>query len=210
MGPAVGIMLLAAGTTGAEPPRPSLLTLSRAQPEPPADEARLLPQLAPLDRESDPFGVKGTSRFSFGLRGARDFEQNFDTSLFIQRTWFVVDDVEIGVEAAAWWIFQEDDTNAVSASLITRYHFYQGRSLSAFVEGNVGLFLAGDSVPDNGTSFDLLPRLGAGLTIPLDHEGTRLITGIHWHHISNARINGEARNPSRDAVGFYVGISVAL
>ncbi len=154
------------------------------------------------------YGVRGSRRFSAGLRGAQDFEDNTDTSLFAQQTWFVVDDVEIGVEGAAWWIFQDDDTWGISSSLVVRYHFYQEPRFSAYVEGGIGLFIAADNVPDEGTSFGLMPRVGAGTSFLIDERDTRLLLGIHWHHISNARLNGEARNPSRDGVGVYAAVSV--
>ncbi|MEO1535581.1 MAG: acyloxyacyl hydrolase [Planctomycetota bacterium] len=154
------------------------------------------------------YGVAGSARFIAGFRGAQDFEENTDVSLFAQQTWFVVDDVEIGAELAGWWIFQDDDTWGVSSSLVVRYHFYQQPTWSVFAEGGIGLFIASDNVPDEGTSFGFMPRIGVGTSMRIDDRDTRLMLGIHWHHISNARLNGEARNPARDAVGFYAGISV--
>jgi hypothetical protein len=156
----------------------------------------------------DGFGVRNSSRFLFGARGARDFDDNTDASLFVQQTWFVVDDVEIGYEGAAWWIFQGDDTFGFSASLVARYHFLQRARFSLFAEGNIGVLVAADTVPEDGTSFDFIPRLGAGATFPVSADGTRLVVGFHWHHISNARINGEARNPARNAPALYVALSV--
>ena len=186
-----------------------------------ADERRsLLSPLEPIWQPETPsaetappppaFGIAGAGRFIAGLRGAQDFEENTDVSLFAQKTWFVVDDVEIGVEGAGWWIFQEDDTWGVSSSLVVRYHFYQQRTWSMFAEGGIGLFIAADNVPDDGTSFGFMPRVGVGTTIRIDDRDTRLMLGIHWHHISNARLNGEARNPARDAVGLYAGVSVPI
>ena len=168
------------------------------------------PPIGPSPTIDTKFGVGGSRRFSAGLRGAQDFEDNTDVSLFAQQTWFVVDDVEIGVEAAGWWVFQDDDTWGVSSSLVTRYHYYHGHKISLYVEGSIGLFIAADNVPDEGTSFGFMPRIGAGTSVLIDDKDTRLLVGVHWHHISNARLNGEARNPSRDGVGIYVAVSVPI
>ncbi len=195
------IALLAAAPAIAEDaPRPSMLTPL---------EPVALP--SPDDRSRPPtFGIAGTARFAAGIRGAQDFEENTDISLFVQQTWFVVDDVEIGAELAGWWIFQDDDTWGASSSLVVRYHFYQQPYWSVFAEGGIGLFIASDNVPDEGTSFGFMPRVGVGTSVRIDDRDTRLMVGLHWHHISNARVNGEARNPARDAVGLYAAVTVPI
>lgn len=197
-------MLLAAAPAFADgADRPSLLTPMEPIWQPDAQTEQVAPP-------PQAYGIAGGGRFIAGLRGAQDFEENTDISLFAQKTWFVVDDVEIGVEAAGWWIFQEDDTWGVSSSLVVRYHFYQQQRFSLYGEGGIGLFIAADNVPDDGTSFGFMPRIGFGTSIQIDNRDTRLMLGMHWHHISNARLNGEARNPSRDAVGFYAAVSVPI
>lgn len=196
--------------------RRSLLDAPRPiwQPEADAPAPELQPDLQIEPTQQSPrhptFGIAGTARFTAGIRAAQDFEANTDVSLFTQQTWFVVDDIEIGAELAGWWIFQDDDTWGASSSLVVRYHFYQQPNYSVFFEGGIGLFIASDNVPDDGTSFGFMPRAGFGTSIRIDDSDTRLMLGIHWHHISNARLNGEARNPSRDAVGFYAGLSVPV
>ena len=143
----------------------------------------------------------------FGSTLANDLTGNTDINLHAQWTTFIVDDFEIGIEGAVWAIFQGDNTIALSTSAVMRYHFYQGTRFSFFAEAGLGLMAAADTVPDMGTSFNFMPRLGGGFTYRLDDIGsTRLIAGLRWHHISNARITGEARNPSRDAPGFYAGV----
>ncbi len=153
------------------------------------------------------FGKADTQTFSFGTMASPDFMGHYDQSVFAQYTYFIVDDFEVGVEGAFWGFFQEDDTVGVSTSLVMRYHFYQAERWSAFAEAGMGLMIAGDNVPDEGTSFNLMPRLGAGITWRMFEDSpTRLITGLRWHHISNARITGEEANPARDALGLYVGL----
>lgn len=198
-------VLTLTGPALADTGRRSLLDVPSPQTQP---EGRIAGAVDELIHPTPHYGRRDASQLVVGVRSARDFENHTDTSLFAQRTWFVVDDVEIGVEAAAWWIFQTDDTWGISSSLVTRYHFYHGERTSYFVEGGIGLFLAADNVPDNGTAFGFMPRIGAGTAIRLNDTDTRLLLGLHWHHISNARLNGEARNPSRDGVALYAALSV--
>jgi len=153
------------------------------------------------------YGAKKTQHLMFGSMIGPDIDGHVDTNIHGQYTYFVIDDFEVGVEAAFWAIFQNDDTVGVSTSLVMRYHFYQAQRWSAFGEIGMGMILTGDDVPDTGTSFNLMPRVGAGVTYKLfDDSNTRLITGLRWHHFSNARISGEKSNPARDAPGLYVGL----
>jgi len=154
-----------------------------------------------------PFGSQDTQHLTFGSMVAPDFKGHVDVSIHGQYTYFVVDDFEVGVEAALWGFFQDDNTAGLSTSLVMRYHFFQAERWSAFAEAGMGLMVAGDDVPDTGTSFNLMPRLGAGVTWQISEDSsTRLITGLRWHHISNARIKGEEDNPARDGPGLYVGL----
>ncbi len=154
-----------------------------------------------------PFGSQDTQHLMFGSMVGPDFRGNVDVSVHGQYTYFVIDDFEVGVEAAFWGFFQDDSTVGVSTSLVMRYHFYQAERWSAFAEAGMGVMAAGDDVPDTGTSFNLMPRFGAGLTWQMfEDSSTRLITGLRWHHISNARMKGEEDNPARDGPGLYVGL----
>ena len=157
-----------------------------------------------------PYGVMGSRNLAFGLRTARDFDSNQDTALFAQYSYFIADDVEVGIEGAAWLIMQRDDTAAVSFSILGRYHFYQQPKYGFFVDTALGVMLSGDSVPDAGTGFNLMPRVGIGMTYKINEGGARLIYGLHWHHISNARLDGAEGNPARDAVGVYITLALPI
>ncbi len=178
--------------------------VSFEQPDTETSEAVDLETLASSARA---FGTKDTEHWMVGTTVAPDFFGHTDVNIHGQYTYFLIDDFEVGVEAGLWAIFQDDDTVGISSSLVMRYHFYQAERWSAFGELGMGLILTGDDAPDTGTSFSLMPRVGAGITYRLfDDSTTRLIAGLRWHHISNARIRGEANNPARDAPGLYMGL----
>lgn len=154
-----------------------------------------------------PYGVAGTTHWTVGLRSARDLDSDQDTSLYGQYTYFIADDVEVGVEVGAWLILQRNDTVGASFSFIGRYHFFQQPSYSIFVDTALGAMLAGERVPDSGTSFNLMPRVGIGMTSSIGDGGARLVYGLHWHHISNARLGGAENNPARDGLGLYFSVA---
>jgi hypothetical protein len=68
-------------------------------------------------------------------------------------------------------------------------------------------------VPDGGTGFDFLPRVGIGFTkafsdsVDGESRGPRWMVGVRYHHISNGRIASDSRNPARDAVCVYAAIT---
>lgn len=155
------------------------------------------------------WGSEGSEWWTFTAGGAADFADSHDLKLGAGYTTFVVDDVEFTVEAGLWYFDQPgDDAVGASGSMIFRWHFINEQSWSLFADAGIGMMVASDNVPDGGTGFDVLPRFGLGATMQLDDAGTRAQVGFHWHHISNARIHGEDRNPSRDGLMLYAGIIV--
>lgn len=153
------------------------------------------------------YGSRGDEHITVLSIFAPNLSGEFDTGLTVQYTNFIIDDFEVGVEGTLWGFFQDDSTAGLSTSLVMRYHFFQAQRWSAFAEAGMGVLLAGDDVPDEGTSFNFMPRFGGGVTWRIFEDSpTRLMAGLRWHHISNARIKGETDNPARDAPGLFVGL----
>lgn len=174
-----------------------------AVPTPDQDDHTALSTAGPRLR----FGQPGYRSWTIGTGWAPDFEGSLDANLHASLNWFLIQDVEFSLEGAAWHFNQPgDNEGGGSLSIVFRWHFLNKESWSLFADAGIGALLATGDVPDGGTSFDLLPRLGAGATFRLDDQDTRLIVGVRWHHISNARINGDDENPSRDAPMLYAGL----
>ncbi len=160
-------------------------------------------------KPAQPYGSEGTEWILFGGGAAYDLSNNTDININIGYSRFLVDDVEWLLELGAWYHSQEgDDAASLNPLMEFRWHFYNQDKTSLFVNLGIGMFFATDNIPDKGTGFDFSPRAGIGLTHQIAEDGTRLITGIRWHHISNARIAGEFRNPSRDAPMVYVQFAI--
>jgi hypothetical protein len=155
----------------------------------------------------EPFGSEGSQWLTVGTGVASDFESATDWNLHLAWSIFLVKDVEFALEGAGWYFNQPgDNTGGVSGSFLFRWHFVNTGAWSVYADAGIGLLGAFDEVPDGGTSFDFLPRLGVGLTRQISDDGTRLQVGLRWHHISNARINGDEDNPSRDGAMLYAGV----
>ncbi len=182
-----------------EPPAPAAVGLNPEQEAPPVLDM-------PAAR---PFGAQGTRWAVFGAGVAIDGDDSTDLGGFAQMTWFIVDDVELGGEAGVWHFQQRgEDAAGGSLSALIRWHFVNEGRLSLFVDGGIGMLGATDDVPEGGTELNFMPRAGVGATWrPWDGE-MRLLLGLRWHHISNARSSGAEDNPSRDGAMLYVGLGV--
>ena len=209
------ITLSGADTPAAAPPaqaaaspEPSLRldTSSGVASEVQAQKAVDVQQLARSTR----YGEAGSRWWTVGAVYANDFNDVNDVNLHGAFSQFLADDFEFAVEAAGWYFDQPGtDTGGVSGSMIFRWHVLHADDYdwSVFADVGIGLLAAFDDVPDGGTSFNFLPRLGGGFTKAIGDSGARLMVGARWHHISNARIFGNDRNPSRDALAGYVAIT---
>ncbi|MEQ9094669.1 MAG: acyloxyacyl hydrolase [Phycisphaerales bacterium] len=132
-----------------------------------------------------------------------------DQGLTLSYNRFLVDDIEWFLEGGLWSFYDKgaDAAFGLSATLGFRWHFVARENWSLFADIGIGVLGTTDHVPPDGTSFNFMPRAGLGFTRQLD-ENVRLIGGVRWHHISNARTRGDSRNPARDAPQLYVGLVV--
>lgn len=172
-------------------------TASEADGEPPAGVGR------------PPFGSAGTEWLHFGVGVGHDFDENTDTAITGAYSRFLAEDVEWLLELSGWYHSQKgDDALSLNPAMEFRWHWWKSERTSAFLNVGIGVLGATDNVPDMGSGFNFTPRAGAGLTHQVRPDGTRLVAGLRWHHISNARIYGEERNPSRDAPLVYLHLAV--
>lgn len=112
-------------------------------------------------------------------------------------TTFVAENIQIGGEASLWY-FQQPGDNSFGGSLgfVLRWHFVNTGRWTVFADTGIAIMAASEDTPRGGTNVNFMPRAGLGFTRQLTDGGTRLEVGLGWHHISNARINGDDENPS--------------
>lgn len=184
---------------------PLALRLAAApQPEPPPADPT--PDTIEARARELAYADAGSQWLTFGAAAADDFAGATDVNLHVAWSRFLVDEVELSFELGAWY-FDQPGPNAfgVNPNMVFRWHLFRGESWTFYHDAGIGVLLASDTVPDGGTNFDFMPRLGVGVTYGLDAD-TRLQLGLRWHHISNARIHGDGSNPARDGLLLYFGI----
>ncbi|RMH12039.1 MAG: acyloxyacyl hydrolase [Planctomycetota bacterium] len=157
------------------------------------------------------FGLAGQTRLTIGTGVAFDLEQDDDSTDFnLNVAWsrFVVDDFEIRLELGGWYFDQEPDAAwGINPNFVLRWHLVNKNRWSIYTDAGIGFALTSDDVPAGGTSANFTPRAGVGLTHAIGTSANRLELGVRWHHISNARLTGDANNPDRDGIMGYAGIS---
>lgn len=175
-----------------------------AQDDPPATDP------APPRKTFKPYGLP--DQWWIGLGGGIAYGQTegdgaVDGRLTITTSVFLVEDLEFLMDWSLWGFAQEgSDTVGASWSFLFRIHFPfdDDKTTTFFIDGGVGAMIAADEVPATGTNLNFLPQIGLGLSHQLGDGPARLVGGVRWHHISNARIDGEDRNPSRDGAMLYL------
>jgi hypothetical protein len=156
------------------------------------------------------FGQKGYRRATIygGIGVGLENEDAIDTEIALALGWFVAPAFEVQGELSTWAFFQEgDDAVGLSPAIVFRWHFLMRERWSVDFNAGIGPVFSSDVVPEAGTGVNFMPRIGFGFTHEIGARGARLHTGIRWHHISNARINGEVRNPDRDGVLAEFGVT---
>ncbi|MGD1916836.1 MAG: acyloxyacyl hydrolase [Phycisphaerales bacterium] len=154
------------------------------------------------------FGEEGFDSWVVGFSTATDAKA-FDQGFTFSYNRFIVDDSEFLLEAGLWNFYEQGGESAfgLSAGIGFRWHFVCRERWSIFADAGISLLGTTDTVPAGGTGCNFMPRAGVGFTHQID-ENIRLIGGLRWHHISNARTRGDDRNPSRDSVLIYLGVVI--
>jgi hypothetical protein len=120
--------------------------------------------------------------------------------------YYVWENVSLNAEFNGFYNQQsgQDSTIADLGILLRQHLFHRGR-FSFFVDAGGGVSYADHRTPPTGTYFNFIEQAGIGATFQL-RDNIHLIGGVRYFHLSNARIEGPARNPSINATQGYVGL----
>ena len=163
----------------------------------------------PEEKKQPRFGEKSAEWATFSFGAASNLADATDWNLRVAWSHFVVENIEFSVELNTWYFDQAgDNAFGVNPAFVFRWHFVNTQDWTLFADVGIGILLTTDVVPERGTGFDFTPRVGGGFTYRLDDRGDRLQVGLRWHHISNARIEGDVGNPSRDGIMLYAGVMI--
>lgn len=181
----------------------------------------LLEQAGELDENAGEvvpaFGTKDSWRWSIYGAGTIDIRRDGEQyhAVFALED-FLAEDFSVNFEFAGIYFDQPVDRTqnpgdgvGFNMNLLFRWYFLSGDRWSLYADGGAGFVVISVESPIGGTNYNFTPQAGLGMSIALSEksEGIRLITGIRWFHMSNARVKGQANNPGRDAAMFYAGLS---
>lgn len=134
------------------------------------------------------FGDQGDRRWSIGGLAATDFQDERILAIRGGFEWFPIDAFSLGGDVDLGWVGQDagDDALLVGLSAMLRWHFLRRADWSVYAELGIGLVYATSPVPPDGSRLDFTPQAGIGCSVALGDQA-RLMLGIGWYHLSNAR-----------------------
>ncbi len=158
---------------------------------------------------SPAYGDQGDRRWSIGGLLATDFQEERILAVRGGFEWFPIDAFSLGVDVDLGWVGQDagDDAGFVGVSAMLRWHFLRRATWTVYADLGIGLFYASSPVPPDGSRLDFTPQAGVGCSIALDAR-TRLLVGVGWYHLSNARTTDT--NFGIDALAVTARISVSF
>lgn len=174
--------------------------------EPPPAPGDAVPPIS--DSSSERFGAQNSLRLAFEGDWIHGWSGSNQAQVRIGLQWFFFENVELAIFGTLNEIWQPGaDAFGGGFDMQLRWHFLTGESWSIFGEVGGGFMVTTNPVPTNGSSFNFTPNVGFGATFALN-ETTRLYVGAQWFHISNAGLY--AKNPGRENIGVWVGLSLKL
>jgi hypothetical protein len=156
---------------------------------------------------TQPVVAKGTRTASVATGYEIGLGSTIIPSVQLGANYFFVDNFSIGIEGAVLGVGQPgDDAVALGVSGVLRHFLAEWDRTRLFMDLSFGPYEASDRVPEGGTRFNFITRVGPGVTYQLD-ETTHLMAGVRYWHLSNARIEGVDHNPSLNACEVSIGLT---
>jgi lipid A 3-O-deacylase len=202
---------VAYGQTGTyDPNRPAnndLLTQYDAT----RDTPSLPPDAAPADLPPYAKGTWAFQTYASATVGEDDgalYLGHFGAGYFVLDGLSLNFEVVFGVARAQEQAGERGDVFPTAGfDLLARWHVLRGERWSFYLEGGAGVLQSSQSFPAHGTHFNFTPQAGLGFTFNVTDD-VQLMLGSRWHHISNANIFSNDRNPGYDGIMFYGGIMI--
>jgi hypothetical protein len=124
---------------------------------------------------------------------------------------YVADDFAIRMGATLGYADARQTDGGVQGGpeLGFRWHLVNADRFSIYLDGSAATVIHENPMTPESLRFNFDLQAGLGATLQLD-DATHLHGGVRWHHLSNARVRGKARNLGYDAPLFYLGIMRAF
>ena len=84
-------------------------------------------------------------------------------------------------------------------------HLLRFEGITIYFDGGGSRIFSNTAVPEFGTTYNYIGRIGGGATIHL-LDNVHLMLGARYFHLSNGDIHGRINNPSYDGIESYAGL----
>jgi hypothetical protein len=152
-----------------------------------------------VSSELDPF-AEGSRYWSVATGSSHDKSVAQVRLTQIHLNQYLVDDLALVYGGMFGYIDAQRTPGGLLAGpeLGARWHGIKGKRWSIYLEGLVGAVIQEHPLTEHSLRFNFDLQPGGGGTYRLGHS-LLLQAGFRWHHLSNARIRGKARNLGYDA-----------
>jgi hypothetical protein len=121
--------------------------------------------------------------------------------------WHISDDLAIGAGLTGGVFFQSGgDAYVLEGEGVGRIYLYRSADYTVFAELTGGWMQSTRPAPQDGTEWNMTFSFGPALELPLG-ENTGFLTGLTYHHVSNALGRDNSRNPSQNEAQLWAGIA---
>ncbi len=137
---------------------------------------------------SPAYGTAGSHRWLIGGMFGSDLGDEKMAYVSGGFEWFAIDDFSIGIQADLGWVGQDAgaDAGLFGLGIMMRWHFLRYENWTMYGELGIGLAYATEPVRPSGSRLNFTPQVGVGLSFDLSPD-VRLLVGVGWYHLSNAR-----------------------
>lgn len=122
----------------------------------------------------------------------------------------MVERLSIVPVAEIGWLGQDEGEDAALAggAVLLRWHLVHRPRWTLYADAGVGLAYLGADVPPETNRIKFSPQIGVGFTLAVDSDpsAARLVGGLRWYHLSNART--APSNEGFDGLMVYLGVGV--
>jgi len=143
-------------------------------------------------------GIVSNLSSTTGATGRVEFEY------FMAERFSIVPVAELG------WLGQDDADDALMAggAVLLRWHLLEDRRWTVFADAGVGLAYLTADLPPATNRIKFSPQVGVGFTLAIEDDpaAARLMGGVRWYHLSNART--AETNDGFDGVMAYLGVTL--
>lgn len=155
------------------------------------------------------FGDAGSWQCNAMVGAIAGVDSSSGAQLRVEFEHFLVDRFSLVFDLELSGLVQQDAPTAaiVGGGMLLRWHFLAGEDWTVFADAGCGINYASTDVPPGTNRIKFSPQAGVGATLAID-DPVRLIGGIRWYHLSNARVGDT--NDGFDAVMGYLGVSIGF